>query len=160
MSEDRQGLCRSEVSALFKKREVFFSCLFTQSSDSMRSGGCSSLLMPREPLAEVAPRYRVYGWQFTPSCDDSCVRSPWRPLRTETKGPRRSTRSAPLCGGRGWCGSAGLLGLTTPWAGSSAGRGCRNWSMLVCWPSEGFLVRTVTEIKSGICDLQHVVFVL
>lgn len=93
----------------------------------------------------------VYAGQFTPSCGDSCGRSRWLPLRTGTKGPRRSTRSAPLCAGRGWCGSARRPGSTTPWVGSSAERGCRSWSMPVCWPSEGFPVRTATERGQNKC---------
>lgn len=44
--EDGQRLCRSEAH--------FFSRLFTQRTNSMRSGGCSSLLMPLERRAEVA----------------------------------------------------------------------------------------------------------
>lgn len=49
---------KSLAAALSMRREVSFSCLFTQRTNSMRSGGCSSLLMPLEPLAEVAGRSR------------------------------------------------------------------------------------------------------
>lgn len=84
---------------------------------------------------------------FTPSYGDSCVRSQSRlqQLQSRTKGPRHSTRSAPLCGVRGWCGSAEQPGLTTPWVGSSARRECRSWSRPVCWPSEGFPVHIAAE---------------
>lgn len=99
----------------------------------------------------------VYVRQITPSYGDSCGRSPSRrhQRRTGTKGRRHSTRSAPLCGGRGWCGSAGRPGLTIPWVSSSAGRGCRSWSRPVCWPSEGFPVHTATKKSQNIwsCEL-------
>lgn len=82
-------------------------------------------------------------------CAGSCGRSRWRLLPTATRGPRRSTRCAPPCGARGWCGSAGPPGSATPWAGSSGGRGCRSWSRPACWPSGGSLVRTAAEKEAG-----------
>lgn len=139
------------AAALCLKRRLFFPRLFTQRTNCMRSGRCSSLLMP---LAAVAGRFRgqcTWG-QFTLLCGDSCGRSPSRgqPPQTGMKGPRRSTRSAPLCGGRGWCGFAGRPGLTTPWVGSSAGTGCRSWNRPVCWPSEGSPVHTATEKRQSV----------
>lgn len=101
--KDRQGLCRSEVSgsSSFHEEGLCFSCLFR--TNSMRSAGYSSLLMPLEPLAGMAgsSRGQCISGQFTPSCGDSYGRSRWRPLQMETKGPHRSTRCVPLCGGRG-----------------------------------------------------------
>lgn len=96
----RQRLYKSDVCL---KRRLFFSRLFTQRTNSMRSGGCSSLLMPHAAVAGRRFKGQCTWGQFTLLCGDSCGRSPSRrqPLQTGTKGPRRSTRSAPLCGGRG-----------------------------------------------------------
>lgn len=103
--------------------------------NSMRSGGCSGL------QHQKAQRSEYILWRVRPSCGGSCERSMWRP--TETMGPRRLTRSAPLCGGPGWCGSAARPALTTPSVNSSAETGCTSWSRPGGSPSEGFLVRTV-----------------
>lgn len=101
-------------------------------------------------LAAAGRSVRVGGGSVKLLCGGSCGRSRWRPLPTATRGPHRSTRYAPPCGARGWCGSAGPPGSATPWAGSSAGRGCRSWSRPACWPSGGSLVRTAAEKEAGL----------
>ncbi len=147
--KDRKGLCRSEVSGSSSFREEG-TLLFLPLYSEDKQYEVRWLFKPTNATWATSRGGRkvqrsAYVGPFTPSCGDSCGTSRWQLLRTGTKGPRRSTRYAPLCGGRGWCGSAGPPGLTTPWVGSFAGRGCRSWSTPICWPSEGFPARTATE---------------
>lgn len=143
--QDGPGLCRSEVS-FHEEETLLFPPLHSEDKQDEVSWlfKLTHATVTEQRWQGVVQRSADVG-QVTPSCGDSCGRSWRRRLRTGTGGRRRSTRCAPLCGGRGWCGSAGRPGLTTPWGGSSAGRGCRSWSTPVCWPSEGSHVHTATE---------------
>lgn len=118
--KDRQGLCRSEVSGSSSLREEA-TLLFLPLYSEDKQYEVRWLFKPTNATSATSSggrkvRRSEYARQFTPSCGDSCGRNPsrWHQRRTGTTGRRRSTRSAPLYEGRGWCGSAGRPELTTP----------------------------------------------